>query len=123
MQLEKGSRENWILIRSPTIAEFSLLLLEKRLVSIFYLSRNGGNGRKLNDFGPKYGYFPKASKYWLICKTEEIANKARRIFENTGINITQTAQKLLGAVIVEVNSCQNFHRKKMKPRRIKSKPL
>ena len=45
---------------------------------------------KLNDFGPKYGFFPKASKCWLICKTEEIANKAWRIFENTGINITQT---------------------------------
>ena len=67
---------------------------------------------RLNDFGPKYGYYPKASKCWLICKTEEIANKARRFFENTGINITQTTQKHSGAVIGELNSCQKFAQEK-----------
>ena len=46
---------------------------------------------QINDFGPKYGYFPKASKCWLICKSEEIATEAERIFDNTGINNTQTA--------------------------------
>ena len=36
-----------------------------------------------------YGYFPKASKCWLICKSEEIATEAKRTFENAGIDITQ----------------------------------
>ena len=67
-----------------------------------------------NDLGPKYGYFPNASKCWLICKTEEIANKARRILENTGLNITHTAQKShMRSVIGELNSCRKFAEEKI----------
>ena len=44
----------------------------------------------------------------MICKPEEIATEAKRIFKNTGINITQTAQKHLGAVIGEIESCRKL---------------
>ena len=61
---------------------------------------------QMNDFGPKYGYFPKASKYWLICKSEQIATEGKRNYENTGIYYTQRAQKNLGTVIGEIESCR-----------------
>ena len=35
---------------------------------------------QINEFGRNYGYFPKASKCRLICKSEEIATEAKRIF-------------------------------------------
>ena len=72
---------------------------------------------QINDFGPKYAYFPKASICWLICKSEQKATEPKTIFENTGINITQTAQKHLGAVIGEIESCRKLAEDKIKTRR------
>ncbi len=43
---------------------------------------------KVVKIGPKLGYYPKASKSWLVVKSEELAEEAKRIFSNTHINIT-----------------------------------
>ena len=36
---------------------------------------------QIKDFRPKYGYFPKASKCWLISKSEGIPTEAKTIFQ------------------------------------------
>ena len=69
---------------------------------------------QIKDFGPKYCYFPNASRTWLICKSEKIANEAKRVFESTGVNIIQTTQKHLGAVIGGIESCSRFAGEKIK---------
>ena len=53
----------------------------------------------LNDFGPKFGYFPKPSKTILILKNEENLQFANELFQGTGIKITLSGERHLGAVI------------------------
>ena len=45
--------------------------------------------------GPSFGYFPKASKSWLVVKENKF-EEAKQIFEGTGINITTEGRKYLG---------------------------
>ena len=52
----------------------------------------------LIEAGPKYGYHPQPTKSWLIVKQEKL-EEARRIFEETGIQITVEGERHLGAVI------------------------
>ena len=52
----------------------------------------------IEQWGPEYGYFQQASKSWLIVKPQFVA-KARKIFANTGVQITIEGKKHLGAVI------------------------
>ena len=49
---------------------------------------------KLADRGPAYGYDVNATKTWLIVK-EEHSNKAKRLFGNTGVNITLDGRRHL----------------------------
>ena len=53
----------------------------------------------LNEKGPKFGYFPKASKTILIVKSPDDLQLANEIFDGTGIKITITGERHLGAVI------------------------
>ena len=53
---------------------------------------------KLNTFGAKMGYFPKASRSWLIAKPEKYET-AKGIFRDTNLNITSKGKKHLGAVV------------------------
>ena len=53
---------------------------------------------KLNTFGPKLGYFPKANKSWLIVKPEKYET-AKVIFKDTNLNITNEGKRHLGAVV------------------------
>ena len=53
----------------------------------------------LSDHGPRYGYYPKASKTYLILKDPSLMNHAQSLFATTGINITIEGQRHLGAVI------------------------
>ena len=48
--------------------------------------------------GPKYGYFPLASKTILIVKPE-FEEKARTIFGETGVKISTSGERHMGAVI------------------------
>ena len=54
----------------------------------------------LSARGPAYGYFPNASKTWLLVK-DSYEQKARKIFSGTNINITTEGRRLLGAAIGE----------------------
>ena len=53
----------------------------------------------LNEWGPKYGYFPKASKTILIVKNPDDEQMAKELFEGTNIKITLSGERHLGAVI------------------------
>ena len=53
---------------------------------------------KLNEEGPKYGYFPKGSKTILIVKAN-LEEKAKNIFKDTDVTITTEGERHLGAVI------------------------
>ena len=53
---------------------------------------------KLCTLGPKFGYYPEASKSWLIVKPKH-KGAAATVFNNSKINITTEGKRHLGAVI------------------------
>ena len=52
----------------------------------------------IGRFGPLLGYYPKASKSWLVVKPE-LLEEAKVIFAGTDINITSHGHKHLGGFI------------------------
>ena len=48
--------------------------------------------------GPTYGYYQQPTKSWLIVKPEQ-EEEARRVFEETGVQINTRGGRHLGAVI------------------------
>ena len=52
----------------------------------------------LSTIGPSFGYFPNASKTWLVTK-EGLHEAACSIFANTGVNVTCSGRPYLGAAI------------------------
>ena len=52
----------------------------------------------LNELGPKFGYFPEASKCWLIVKPDAY-DIAKSTFANTSIKITIEGKRHLGAIV------------------------
>ena len=48
--------------------------------------------------GPMFGYFPNATKTWLVVKPQFI-DQAKELFKDTGVQITMEGQKYLGAAI------------------------
>ena len=53
---------------------------------------------KLARIGPKYGYFPKSIKSYLIMK-KSCLKDAKTIFTNTNINITTDGRKHLRSIV------------------------
>ena len=53
---------------------------------------------QLISIGPKYGYFPKASKSYLIVKADQLPS-AITLFDNSNINITVEGKRLFGALV------------------------
>ena len=52
--------------------------------------------KNIETFGPLLGYYPKASKSWLVVKPEVLA-EAEAMFNGTGVNImTQENEYLVG---------------------------
>ena len=54
--------------------------------------------RQLSKEGQKFGYLVNGAKTWLIVKSRELAEEAKRVFEKE-VNITTEGQRHLGAVI------------------------
>ena len=52
----------------------------------------------IEEHGPSFGYYPKASKSWLVVKEEKF-DEAIQLFQNTGINITTEGRKYLGGFV------------------------
>ena len=50
---------------------------------------------QLCELGPKFGYFPQASKLWLIIKPK-VEGKAKTIFQGSGVKITTEGKRHLG---------------------------
>jgi hypothetical protein len=53
---------------------------------------------KLMEIGPRYGYHPNPKKTWLIVK-EENAEAAHSLLLNSGVNITTSGHRHLGAAL------------------------
>ena len=53
---------------------------------------------RLSTLGPSFGYFPNASKTWLVTK-EGRQDTADSIFSNTGVNVTVNGRPYLGAAL------------------------
>ena len=52
---------------------------------------------QLTSIGPKYGYFPKTSKSYLIVKEDRLPN-ATTLFDHSNANITVKGKRHLGAI-------------------------
>ena len=53
---------------------------------------------QLTSIGPKYGYFPKASKSYLIVNEYQLPN-ATTLLDNANVNITVEGKRHLGAIV------------------------
>ena len=53
---------------------------------------------RISTYGPGFGYFPNASKTWLVTK-EGFHDDAISIFANTGVSVTPNGRPYLGAAI------------------------
>ena len=53
---------------------------------------------RVSEIGPHYGYYPNASKTYLIVKPEYV-NAAKSQFEGTGVIVTTDGKRHLGAAI------------------------
>ena len=50
------------------------------------------------EVGPKLGYYPRASKSWLVVKPE-VEDDVQQVFADTDIEITTEGRKYLGGFI------------------------
>ena len=66
----------------------------------------------LSESGPKYGYYPLASKTVLIVK-EQFLSEARDIFGDSGVTITTEGERHMGAVIGSPEFKQTYVRNKI----------
>ena len=57
--------------------------------------------------GPKYGYYPKAEKSWLVVKEEKL-EEAERIFLGTNVNITTDGRKYLGGFVGKKEGSETY---------------
>ena len=61
----------------------------------------------LNTEGPQLGYFPEASKSWLVVKPS-FENEAKQIFLGSGVKITSEGRKYLGSPIGNKSFVDSF---------------
>ena len=67
---------------------------------------------RIVDLGPEYGYYPNASKTWLIVN-EDNFDEAINLFEGTGIAITKEGKRYLGAAIGECKFTEHYVKQKV----------
>ena len=66
----------------------------------------------LTNIGPEYGYFPNASKAWLVVK-EGYKDEATSAFEGTQVVITEEGQKYLGSAIGKQTFIESYVQRKV----------
>lgn len=62
---------------------------------------------KLSSLGPAFGYFPNASKTWLVTK-DSLLDKAKEIFLDTEVRITSQGRPHLGAPLGSQEFIEQF---------------
>ena len=101
----------------PLINELSNISKSDEFCQVWFADDSSGGGNlsqvrqwwdEMKEKGPKYGYFPKASKTHLILKKEEDLEKATQLFEGEGIKITMEGQRHIGAAIGKVSFKEEF---------------
>ena len=53
------------------------------------------------------GYYPKASKSWLVVKEQEL-EKAKELFRETGVKITTEGKKYLGGFVGKKEGAEKY---------------
>ena len=92
----------------PLIDELDNCIQKEQCIQSWYADDSSAAGRlkqiklwwtRLCQLGPKYGYFPKASKSILIIKDPSLLEEAQELFSGTGVKISYHGQRHLGATI------------------------
>ena len=65
----------------------------------------------MTEIGPDYGYYPNASKTWLVVKVGSL-EESTAIFEGTDVTITMEGRRHLGAAIGSTTFIQNYIKQK-----------
>ena len=60
--------------------------------------------------GPSYGYYPNATKTWLIVK-DSFKEEAKLLFKNSGIQITSHGRPYLGSPLGSPSFVRVYHQK------------
>ena len=61
----------------------------------------------LNEIGPLYGYFPNGAKTYMLVKPQHIT-KAREIFKDTDIMISEEGERYLGGAVGTISFIQQY---------------
>ena len=86
----------------------SLKTNAKDVAQVWFADDSAGAGKiralklwwdHLKEIGPKYGYYPKPSKTYLIVKNEQILIEAKELFDGEEIKFTADGHRHVGAVI------------------------
>ena len=92
---------------TPLINNLAETIIKEKCIQSWYADDSSAAGElremkkwwdALGSAGPKYGYFPLATKTVLIVKEEHLL-KAQEIFGNSGVKITTAGERHMGAVI------------------------
>ena len=67
---------------------------------------------RLNSIGPEYGYYPNATKSWLIVKENHL-EAAEGLFSGTGLNMTMEGKRHLGAAVGTRSFVERYVSKKV----------
>ena len=82
-------------------------LTEEKLKQVWFADDASAAGKlvgirnwwnNMTKIGPEYGYFPNASKTWLIVKEEHL-EEAKQLFQDTGVKISYDGESHLGSAI------------------------
>ena len=63
---------------------------------------------RLNEAGPKYGYFPNPGKTVLLLKNPDDLPEARALFEGTGVKFSTDGKRYLGAALGSADFKKKF---------------
>ena len=66
----------------------------------------------LNELGPLYGYFPNGAKTHILVKSQHI-DKAKEIFKDTAITISEEGKRYLGGAMGTASFVQQFVQRKV----------